>query len=68
MVEIVDTAAFTRAIAGEREPNQTVSGNYFVSDSLAGIDGISYKDVAEPMDYPAFIKLEGLPEEFTKFD
>lgn len=67
LVEIPHADAFVGAIAGEREPNQTVSGNYFVSDSLAGIDGISYKDVAEPMDYPSFMKLEGLPEEFTKF-
>lgn len=67
LVEIPDAAAFSGAIAGEREPNQTVSGNYFVSDFLAGIDGISYKDMAEPMDYSSFMKLEDLPEEFTKF-
>ncbi len=67
LVEIVDAAAFSGAIAGDREPNQTVSGNYFVSDVLAGIDGISYKGAAEPMEYSSFIEIEGVPEEFTKF-
>lgn len=67
LVEIPHADAFIGAIAGDRESNQTVSGNYFVSDFLAGIDGISYKGVAEPMDYSSFMKLEDLPEEFTKF-
>lgn len=67
LVSMENTAEFSGAIAGDREPEETMSGNYFVSDTLAGIDGVSYQGIAEPMDYESFIQLEGLPEEFQQF-
>ena len=38
-------------------------GNYFVSDTLGGLDGLSYAGQAEPMTYPDLLEIEGLPEE-----
>lgn len=43
------------------------SGNYFVSDTLGGIDGVSYAGQAEPLSFAEFAALteqEGLPEAF----
>lgn len=43
------------------------SGNYFVSDTLGGIDGVSYAGQAEPLsfaDFAALTEQEGLPEVF----
>ena len=43
------------------------SGNYFVSDTLGGIDGVSYAGQAEPLsfeDFAALTQQEGLPEAF----
>lgn len=43
------------------------SGNYFVSDTLGGIDGVSYAGQAEPLsfaDFAALTEQEGLPEAF----
>ncbi len=66
-IEVLRATEACGTIAGEREPNQTVSGNYFVSDTLAGIDGVSYKGIAEPMDYSAFLLLGDLPDDFRHF-
>ncbi len=46
----------------------TVQNNRFVSDTLGGIDGVSYADQAEPMAYEDFAVLtreEGWPEAFA---
>lgn len=43
------------------------SGNYFVSDTLGGIGGVSYAGQAEPLafaDFAALTEQEGLPEAF----
>ena len=38
-------------------------GNYFVSDTLGGLDGLSYAGQAEPMTYPDLLEVQNLPEE-----
>ena len=47
----------------------TLQGNYFVSETLGGIDGISYAGQAEPVSFADFAALAGqenLPETFTQ--
>ena len=41
----------------------TYQENFFVSDTLGGLDGLSYTGQAEPMTYPELLKVENLPEE-----
>lgn len=65
LVAIEESDEYTGAVAGNA--GGTVEGNYFVSETLAGIDGVSYASLAEPMEYAAFVKLEGMPEEFKRF-
>jgi hypothetical protein len=41
-----------------------VSGNFYVSDELYGIDNISYVGIAEPISYSELLEVENLPTEF----
>lgn len=52
------------AIAGTVADDSTLERNYFVSSSLAGVDGVSYAGQAEPMDFGSFVQLENLPDAF----
>ncbi len=67
IVNIENAKAYLGAIAGYIERGNIVRGNYFVSDVLAAIDGISYAGKAEPIPYEKFIDIEGLPEIFREF-
>lgn len=53
------------AISGEF--NGEYSGNYFVDEGLAGIDGINYNEKAFPLNFEEFKKIEGIPTEFFNF-
>lgn len=64
MVRIQDATSFAGAIAGETDSGGTVTGNYFVSDEIAGIDRISYSGKAEPVSYEQLLEIEGLPNRF----
>lgn len=66
MVRILETDAFSGAIAGMADDTEQMSGNYFVSDELAGIDRISYSEKAEPLSYEELLETEMLPDEFRK--
>ncbi len=66
MVKIVDATSFFGAIAGSADVEGNVSGNYFVSDEIAGIDRISYSKKAEPISYQELIAVEGIPQRFRK--
>lgn len=57
---------FTGAIAGEMDDNCSMSGNYFCSDDLAGIDRISYSGMAEPLTYEELMNVEDVPDAFGK--
>lgn len=46
------------------EEEARVSGNYYVGESLYGIDNISYVGVAEPISYEELLTVENLPNEF----
>ena len=67
LVTIDCDGEYVGAIAGKVGEDATVTGNYFVeSDALAGIDGISYAGVAEPMTYGSFMKLADVPDAYRK--
>lgn len=42
-----------------------VTGNYYVSDRVHGIDNIGYVGVAEPITYEELLSVEQLPEQFS---
>lgn len=65
LVKIEEGNEYIGAVAGRADGN--LADNYFVSDTVAGVDGVSYAVQAEPMDYADFAALEGLPEEFLSF-
>ena len=52
------------AVAGTTSEEGNRAGNLFVSDTLEGIDGISYVGVAEHRAYEEIMQLDGIPEDF----
>lgn len=62
MVTIEEGKQYIGAIAGSKEG--VFSGNYFISDSLRGINQINYNQKAEPVDYDAMQSREIIPQEF----
>ena len=56
------------AIAGNADLEDGVlSGNRFVDTGTAGIDGVSYAGIAEPVDFEALRAVAGIPTEFVSF-
>ena len=68
MVDIYDDEAdsYYGAIAGAITDEGKVHYNYFVSDKFAGIDRVSFKGQAEPIDYNTFISIDTIPAECRK--
>lgn len=62
MVTIDSSKEFLGSIAGEVKGK--LKNNYFVNDSIAGIDGISYAKEAIPVSYQEFIKLPKMKDKF----
>ena len=60
----MEETAYSGAIAGETRG--TLTDNCFVSDTLGGVDGISYTGQAEPVTYGDLLDL-GAPAEFSSF-
>lgn len=67
LVDITRSGSCVGAICGDIEPNNTIEKNYFVSDTLHGIDGISYMDRAEPISYEDLIIMDDIPGIFKEF-
>lgn len=67
LVDITRSGSCVGAICGDIEANNTIKKNYFVSDTLHGIDGISYMDRAEPISYEDLIIIDNIPEIFKEF-
>ncbi|MGN1414743.1 MAG: hypothetical protein ACI4WY_10920 [Anaerovoracaceae bacterium] len=68
MVEIEESTAFNGAISGADAG--TFRSNYFVSDTLTGINGRSYTNRAEPISYESLLKKAeklSLPDAFREF-
>lgn len=57
---------YAGAIAGEVSDDYDLHDNYFYSESLGGIDRVSYEDMAKPMRYDEIVKISGVPKEFGK--
>ena len=66
MPTVTDSVKFTGGIAGYCDETGKLSGNVFVSDTLAGVDRISMTDSAEPVTYRDLLEREGLPEDFSR--
>ncbi len=62
LVKVREDAQNVAAITGDA--TGTLSGNYFVSDDLAGVDRVSLSEKAEPISYEALIMAEGIPDRF----
>lgn len=62
LVQIEDGLSCQGAIAGEADG--IVQLNWFISQELGGVDGISYAGKAAPATWDDFQTLPGLPEEF----
>lgn len=54
------------AVAGEVDEEGSRIGNFFVSDLLEGIDGISYLGIAERRTYDEIMLTEGIPGDFSQ--
>lgn len=65
LVDIPDSGRYSGAVSGTEDGEFT--GNYYVSDTLAGLGRISYTGKAEPLSFEAFAQTEGLPEKMTQF-
>lgn len=68
LIDADNNIPFTGAIAGQLTEDGTLENNLFVHHALAGVDGISYESVAQPLAYEAFCALEGIPAEITSFE
>ena len=64
MVEIENGKQYIGAVSGGE--SGTYTGNYFVSDTLGGVNRVSYYALAEPISYGDLLKIEGLPQQLRK--
>ena len=64
MPRISSAAQLSGGVAGEI--TGTCSGNRFVSDTLAGVDRISYAGKAEPITYDALLSRSDIPSDFRR--
>ena len=64
MVDILEGKQYLGAIAGNNTGE--FSGNYFVSDTLKGINRINYSQKAEPVEYETVQTKESIVEDFKK--
>lgn len=65
LVDIPDSKRYSGAVSGTEEGK--ITGNYYVSDTLAGLGRISYASKAEPVSFEEFSQMEGVPERMTQF-
>ena len=67
IVDLDETIACSGAICGwadSEDEDLFIYHNTFVSDTLGGVDGISYDQAATPVSYGELCEMEGLPERF----
>jgi len=64
MVEIESGKQYLGAISGGE--SGTYTDNYFVSDTLGGVNRVSYFALAQPISYDDLLKVEGLPQQLRK--
>lgn len=66
MTRVLEGGERTGAIAGWTDG--AVSGNWYLREEVAGIDGIDYAGRAEPLDWAEFSALAGVPEDFLQLE
>ena len=66
MVEITSATQFSGAISGSDAGD--FAGNYFVSDTLAGLDTVSLSGKAEPISYDELLETNGLPKAMRQLE
>ena len=65
LIAVGDVTACCGSIAGWADMSTgLVTGNAYSHPSLGAVDGISYKDKAQALDYQQLLKTEGVPQEF----
>lgn len=65
MVEVTEAKQYSGAVSGLETGD--FSGNYFVSDELAGLGRLSLSGEAEPISFDTLKAAGGMPEEMTEF-
>lgn len=65
LVDIPEYQQFIGAVSGETSGEYLE--NYFVSDTLAGINRVSLSGKAEPISYEELLAVENLPDQFREF-
>lgn len=64
MVEIEQGGQYLGAVSGGE--NGTYTGNYYVSDTLGGVNRVGYFALAEPISYETLLKVENIPTQLKK--
>ena len=64
--KITADGAYQGAIVGMMHEDGAIIDNFFTSNTLGGIDSISYSGKAEPMNYEVLTSIEHLPDIFKK--
>ena len=65
MVRADSAGEYQGAIAGQAE--STLTGNRYLMEDLAGLDGVDYAETAQGLDFDAFSQLEYIPADFLTF-
>lgn len=65
MVRSDSDGEYQGAIAGQAEG--TLTGNRYLMEDLAGLDGVDYAETAQGLDFDAFSQLDYIPEDFLTF-
>lgn len=65
MVRADSDGEYQGAIAGQAEG--TLTGNRYLIEDLAGLDGVDYAETAQGLDFDAFSQLEYIPADFLTF-
>ena len=68
IVTIGEGTEWVGAIAGDADLKAgDLHDNFFVDTGTAGVDGISYAGIAEPVDFETLRAMPGIPTEFVSF-
>lgn len=65
MVRADSDGEYQGAIAGQAEG--TLTGNRYLMEDLAGLDGVDYAQTAQGLDFDAFSQLDYIPADFLTF-
>lgn len=68
IVTVKEGGEYIGAVSGSVQTDGVLTGNRFIDTGTAGVDGISYADRAEPIEFSELTKLDGIPGEFTEFN